>query len=88
MKKDSGRARSSHPEVFSKRGVLENFAKTPVTESLFNKVADLSQQFYLKKTLVQMFFCEFCEIFKGYVRHLNRYTTSPTYILYQLNEKK
>ena len=28
------------------------------------------------------------KFFKGCVCYLNRYTTSPTYILYQLNEKK
>ena len=33
--------RSSRPEVFCKKDVLRNFAKAPVPESLFNKVAGL-----------------------------------------------
>ena len=43
MQNDHG---SSRPEVFCKKGVLTNFTKfagnSPVPESLFNKVADLS----------------------------------------------
>ena len=37
--------------------------KTPVPESLFNKVADLRPETLLKKeTLAQLFSCEFCKI--------------------------
>ena len=53
MKKGSGIASSSRPEVFSRKGVLENFAKLTAKhlyQSLFfNKVAGLSLQLYLKK---------------------------------------
>ena len=53
---------SSRREVFCKKGVLRNFAKftkTPVPESLYNKVAC---NFIKKETLVQLFSCEFCKI--------------------------
>ena len=47
--------RSSRPEVFCKTGVLRNFAKinrkTPVAESLFNKVPALRPATLLKKRL-------------------------------------
>ena len=40
--------------------------KTPVPESLFNKVASLRLQLYImKETLAQVLSCEFCEIFKN-----------------------
>ena len=46
-------SRNSRPEVFCKRGVLENFAKfteKDLCQSLFfNKVADLSPATLLKK---------------------------------------
>ena len=55
-------SRSSHPEVFCKKGVLRNFAKftgKPLCQSLFfNKVPSK------KGTLAQVFSCEFCEISK------------------------
>ena len=42
---EEGGYRSSHLEVFCKQGVLKNFFKihwkSPLTESLFNKVEDL-----------------------------------------------
>ena len=46
--------RSSRPEMFCKKGVLENFVKfrkTPEPESLFDKVADLRFTTLLKKRL-------------------------------------
>ena len=39
--------------------------KTPVPESLLNKVACLTPATLLKKTLAQVFSCEFCEISKN-----------------------
>ena len=46
-------ARSSRPEVFCKTGYFKNFAKftekSPVPESLFNKVADLKPEMYQKR---------------------------------------
>ena len=58
--------RSSRPEVFYKKVVFKNFGKFTekhLCQSLFfNKVAGLDLQLYLKKTLAQMFSCEFCEI--------------------------
>ena len=52
-------ARSSHPGVFCRKGVLRNFAKFTgkhLCQSLF---------FNKKETLVQVFSCEFCEISKN-----------------------
>ena len=57
--------RSSHPEVFCRRGVLRNFAKSTgrhLCQSLFfNKVAGPKGE----ETLTQVFSCEFCEISKN-----------------------
>ena len=58
-------SRSSRPEVFCKKGVLRNFAKFTgkyLCQSLLIK----------KKTLAQMFSCEFCEISKNsfFTEHL------------------
>ena len=69
MQNVSGTARSSRPEVFCKKGVLENVAKSTgkhLYQSLFfNKVADLNLRLYKKaKILAQVSFCKFCEIFK------------------------
>ena len=47
--------RSSHPEVFRKKGALKNFAK------FTGKELQLCQ----KETSAQMFSCEFCEMFKN-----------------------
>ena len=47
--------RSSHPEVFRKKGVLKNFAK------FTGKELQLCQM----ETSAQMFSCEFCEMFKN-----------------------
>ena len=70
--------RSSRSEVFCKKGFLKNFAKFTgkhLCESLFfNNIASsrpatlLKERlcnFSKKETLAQMFFCEFCEIFKN-----------------------
>ena len=63
------RCRSSRPEVFCKRGVLRNFTKFTgkhLCQSLFfNKVAGLRPATLLKKTLAQVFSCEYCEIYKN-----------------------
>ena len=60
--------RSSRPEVFFKRGVLENFAKFTGNSpywSLF-LIKSSSPQLYLKKeTPAQAFSYELCEIFKN-----------------------
>ena len=60
--------RSSRPEVFCKKSVLRNFAKFTgkhLCQSLFfNKVAGRPATL-LKKTLAQVFSCEFCEISKN-----------------------
>ena len=65
-------ARSSHPEVFCKKGVLSNFIKFTgkhLCQGLFlNKVAGLRPQtcnFIKKKTLTQVFSCEFWKISKN-----------------------
>ena len=60
--------RSSHPEMFCKKGILKNSAKFKgkhLYQSLFfNKVAGHRPQacsFIKKETLTQVFSCEFCE---------------------------
>ena len=54
------------PEVFCKKGVLRNFAqftgKHLCQKPLFNKIAGLGTATLLKKSLAQVFSCEFCEI--------------------------
>ena len=59
--------RSSHQEVFCKKGVLRNFEKLTrkhLCGSLFfDKVAGLN--LIKKKTLAQVFSCQFCEISKN-----------------------
>ena len=48
----NSKTRSSGPEVFCKKGVLKNFTKfhkTPVPESLFNRVAGLKSVNLLKR---------------------------------------
>ena len=50
--------RSSRPEVFCKKGVPKNLTKFTgkhLSQSLF----------FNKETLAQVFFCEFCKIFKN-----------------------
>ena len=65
----AGRYRSSRPEVFSKKGVLRYFTKFTgkhLCQSVFfNKVAGLRPATLLKKTLAQVFSCEFSEISKN-----------------------
>ena len=65
--------RSSRPEVFSKKGVLRNFAKFTwklLCQSLFfNKVAGPACNFIKKETLAQVFSCEFYEISKNTFFH-------------------
>ena len=59
--KDYGapKTRSSRPELFYKKGVLQNFVKlSPATEAG-------ACNFIKKETLAEVFFCEFCEIFKS-----------------------
>ena len=59
-------------EVFCRKGVLKIFCKihgkTPVLESLFF-FEPQACNFIKKETLVQMFSCEFCEIFKNTFFH-------------------
>ena len=52
--------RCSVEKVFLK--ILQNSQEAPVPESLFK------ERLWQKETLAQMFFCEFCEIFKACVR--------------------
>ena len=59
--------KSSHPKVFGEKGVLKNFAKFTgkhlCQDLFFNKVAGLRPATLSKKkrTLAQVFSCEFCE---------------------------
>ena len=55
------RVRSSHSQMFFKKGVLKNFtifAGNYLCWSLFKKV-------YYKETPTKVFYCEYCEIFKS-----------------------
>ena len=62
--------RSIHRRCIIKRDALKNFAKFTrkyLYQSLvFNEVAGLYLQLYLKKALAQVFSCEFCNIFKNF----------------------
>ena len=56
--------------MFFKIDVLKNFAKfhrkTPVLQSLFDKVVGLQTCNFIKKRLeYRCFFCEICEFFKN-----------------------
>ena len=55
--------------MFYEKGVFRNFTKFTrehLCQSLFFNKADLSPaSLFKKKTLAQLFFCEFCEIFKN-----------------------
>ena len=65
--------KSSRPEVFSKKRVRRNFAKFTgkhLCQSLFfTKVTCLRPATFLRKTLAQVFSCEFCEISKNTFFH-------------------
>ena len=62
---------TSHPEVLCKKGILKNFTKFTgkhLCQSLFlNKIVGQSPVCnpIKKKTMTQVFSCEFCEIFKN-----------------------
>ena len=47
-------------------------SKIPTSVSFFNKVAGLGTEILLKKTLAQVFYCEFCKSFKNnfFTEHL------------------
>ena len=55
--------RSSRPEVFCKKSVLRILQNSQ--ENTCVRVSFLIKIFIQKETLVQMFFCEICEIFKN-----------------------
>ena len=62
--------KSSHRRCSIKKGVLRNFVKYIgkhlCQSSFFHKIAGLRPANFIKKeTLAQVFFCEFCEIFKN-----------------------
>ena len=67
--------------MFNKKLCSKKFAiftgKTAALESLFNKVADLKD--YLKKTPTQVFFCEYCKIFKN--TYLKKYLRTAAFAL-------
>ena len=75
--------RSSHPEVFCKKGVLKNFTKfkgNHVCQRLFFRVSDLRPATFLKKeTLAQMFSCEFYEISKNTFFHRTPVVAASAY---------
>ena len=56
------RSRSSHAEVFCKKGILINFAKFTGKHLWVSFLIKLLDK---KETLAQVFSCEFCEISKN-----------------------
>ena len=72
---------SSHPRCSVRKDVLRNFTKFTgrhlCQSFFFNKVAGLRSATLLKKTLTQVFSCEFCKIFRNtfFTEHL--WTTAP-----------
>ena len=78
--------RSSYRRCSVKKCVLRNFAKFTgkhLYQSVFlNKVAGVSPATLLKKTLAQVFSCEFCEISKNtsFTEHLR--TTASVATMY------
>ena len=80
----NSRYRSSRPEVICKKGVLRNFAKHKgkhLHQSLFsNKAADLGPATLLKKkTVAQVFSCEYCEISKKTFSYRTPPVAAPEY---------
>ena len=71
-----GGKRSSHQRCSMKKGILRNFAKFTgkhLCQSLFfNKVAGLRPATLLKRSLAQVFSCEYCETSKNtfFTKHL------------------
>ena len=59
-------------EVFQKWCSKKFHSKTPVLDSLFNKVARLGVQLFLKETPTQVFSCKIFENFKNsfFIKHL------------------
>ena len=75
-------SRSSRPQLFCKKGVLQNFANFHLCRSLFfNKIVGLRPPSYnfIKKALALIFSSEFCKVFKSthFAEHLQK--TAPTY---------
>ena len=75
----------SHQRCSIKKDVLKNFVKFTekhLCKSLFfNKAGGLRPAIVIKKrTLMQVFFCEFCEIFKNtfFIEHLRTSTSAIT----------
>ena len=65
-----GKRSNSRSQMFSKTGVLKNFAiftgKKPVLKPLFGKVSGLKGCVFIQKeTPTQVFFCEYYKIFKN-----------------------
>ena len=69
---------NSRSQMLFKTGVLKSFAiqihrKTPVLESLFNKVTGLKDCILIKKeTPTAVFYCEYCKIFRNsfFIEHI------------------
>ena len=63
------RCRGIRSEVFCEKGVLKNFAKFTGKHlfrvSFLIKLQAEASNFFRKETLIQIFLCEFCEIFKN-----------------------
>ena len=81
------------PKVFCKKGVLKNFAKLTgkhLCQSLFShKVVGLRPAKFIKKeTMVQVFSCKFCEIFKCNVFTVHIWTTASVFLKNWLREEK
>ena len=85
--------RSSLPEMFYKKVVLINFAKS-TSESLFNKVHFLNKfliktsDFTKKEIPTRVFSCEFCEIVKNTFFTKYLLVTASGIYFYNFNKKQ
>ena len=59
MKLRDAKLRSSCPEVFYKKGVIRNFAKVSVPDTFLIKLQAWPANLFIKKSLAQVFSCEF-----------------------------
>ena len=81
--------RNSHRRCSVQESVLKIFArKTPVLESLFNKVVGFQACHVKKDTPTQALFCEICEIFKNTYFEEHSRTTASVMITIKASQKQ
>lgn len=61
-------SRSRRTQSFYQKSVQNNFPEkiTKITESFFSNLTSLQSAIFLKKTLLQLFLQEFCEVFQNF----------------------